>query len=137
MPKAPAASNYGAIGSVIGHEISHTFDTEGQLFDSKGAVRNWWTPADFAHFEASTARLVAQYDTYKPFPDLAINGKQTLGENIADVAGIAAAYDAYHASLGGKPAPDRMVSAASSSSSSPSGRNGRRRPAMPRSASKC
>jgi endothelin-converting enzyme/putative endopeptidase len=104
-PKAPAAANYGAIGSVIGHEISHTFDTEGSSFDSKGAVRNWWTPSDFAHFEAATARLAAQYDTYKPFPDLSVNGKQTLGENIADVAGIAAAYDGYRASLQGKPAP--------------------------------
>jgi endothelin-converting enzyme/putative endopeptidase len=103
-PKAPPAANYGAIGSVIGHEISHTFDTEGSSFDSKGAVRNWWTPSDFAHFEAATARLAAQYDTYKPFPDLSVNGKQTLGENIADVAGIAAAYDGFRASLQGKPA---------------------------------
>ncbi|MGA3212186.1 MAG: M13 family metallopeptidase, partial [Terriglobales bacterium] len=106
-PLAPAASNYGAIGSVIGHEISHTFDTEGSAFDSKGRVRNWWTAADLAHFEAATARLAAQYDTYKPFPDLAVNGKQTLAENIADVAGISAAYDGYRASLAGKPAPDQ------------------------------
>jgi endothelin-converting enzyme/putative endopeptidase len=104
-PQAPAAANYGAIGSVIGHEISHTFDTEGAAFDSKGRVRNWWTPADFAHFEAATAKLAAQYDTYKPFPDISVNGKQTLGENIADVAGISAAYDGYRASLAGKPAP--------------------------------
>ena len=104
-PQAPAAANYGAIGSVIGHEISHTFDTEGSAFDSKGRVRNWWTPADLAHFEASTAKLAAQYDTYKPFPDLSVNGKQTLGENIADVAGISAAYDGYRASLDGKTAP--------------------------------
>jgi putative endopeptidase len=104
-PQAPAAANYGAIGSIIGHEISHTFDTEGSAFDSKGRVRNWWTPADLAHFEASTAKLAAQYDTYKPFPDLSVNGKQTLGENIADVAGLSAAYDGYHASLAGKSAP--------------------------------
>jgi len=104
-PQAPAAANYGAIGSVIGHEISHTFDTEGSAFDSKGRVRNWWTDADLAHFHAATARLATQYDTYKPFPDLAVNGKQTLGEDIADVAGIAAAYDGYLASLGGKTAP--------------------------------
>jgi putative endopeptidase len=103
--EAPAASNYGAIGSIIGHEISHTFDSEGSAFDAQGRVRNWWTPADLAHFEASTATLAAQYDTYKPFPDVAVNGKQTLGENIADVAGISAAYDGYHASLAGKPAP--------------------------------
>jgi endothelin-converting enzyme/putative endopeptidase len=104
-PLAPAAANYGAIGTVIGHEISHTFDTEGSAFDSKGRVRNWWTPEDLKHFEAATAQLAAQYDTYKPFPDLSLNGKQTLGENIADVAGIAAAYDGYKASLSGKTAP--------------------------------
>ena len=68
-------------------------------------MRNWWTPADLAHFEAATAKLAAQYDTYKPFPDLSLNGKQTLAENIADVAGISAAYDGYRASLAGKPAP--------------------------------
>jgi putative endopeptidase len=104
-PEAPDAANYGAIGTVIGHEISHTFDTEGAAFDSKGRVRNWWTPVDLAHFKAATAKLAAQYDTYKPFPDLPVNGKQTLAENIADVAGISAAYDGYHASLGGKTAP--------------------------------
>jgi endothelin-converting enzyme/putative endopeptidase len=107
-PKAPAAVNYGAIGAVIGHEISHTFDSEGSAFDSKGRVRNWWTEADLEHFNAATTKLVAQYDTYKPFPDLAMNGKQTLAENIADVAGIAAAYDGYHLSLGGKPAPEQQ-----------------------------
>jgi putative endopeptidase len=101
-PKAPAAANYGAIGTVIGHEISHTFDTEGSAFDSKGRVRNWWTSADLAHFNAATARLAAQYDTYKPFPDISVNGKQTLGENIADVAGLSAAFDGYRASLKGE-----------------------------------
>jgi putative endopeptidase len=106
-PKAPAAVNYGAIGSVIGHEISHTFDSEGAAFDAKGRVRNWWTEEDLAHFNAATAKLAAQYDAYRPFPDLAINGKQTLAEDIADVAGIAAAYDGYRASLGGKPAPQQ------------------------------
>lgn len=106
-PLAPAAVNYGAIGSIIGHEISHTFDTEGSAFDSKGRVRDWWTPADFAHFKTTTARLVAQYDSYKPFPDLSVNGKQTIGEDIADNGGIAASYDAYRATLDGKPAPVR------------------------------
>ena len=106
-PKAPAAVNYGAIGAVIGHEISHTFDSEGAAFDAQGRVRNWWTESDLEHFNAATGKLAAQYDTYKPFPDLAVNGRQTLGENIADVAGIAAAYDGYRASLGGKPAPER------------------------------
>jgi putative endopeptidase len=107
-PKAPDAVNYGAIGTVIGHEISHTFDSEGSAFDAKGRVRNWWTPADLEHFNAATAKLAAQYDTYKPFPDLSINGKQTLAENIADVAGVAASYDGYHASLGGRPGPEQQ-----------------------------
>ena len=104
-PRAPAAVNYAAIGSSIGHEISHTFDVQGGAFDSTGRVRNWWKPADLVHFNAAAARLAAQYDTYKPFPDLAVNGKQTLDENIADLGGISAAYDAYHASLAGKAAP--------------------------------
>ncbi|MCU1307898.1 MAG: endothelin-converting enzyme [Acidobacteriaceae bacterium] len=103
--EAPAAANYGGIGSVIGHEISHTFDSEGSAFDSKGRVRDWWKPADFEHFKQATAKLAAQYDTYKPFPDLSLNGNQTLAENIADVAGLAAAYDGFKASLSGKPAP--------------------------------
>lgn len=102
---APAAANYGAIGAVIGHEISHTFDSEGSAFDAKGRLRNWWTKDDYAHFNAVAQRLVLQYDSYKPFPDLALNGKQTLAENIADDAGLAAAYDAYKASLHGKTAP--------------------------------
>jgi putative endopeptidase len=104
-PKAPAAVNFGAIGSVIGHEISHTFDSEGAAFDSKGALRNWWTDSDLAHFKQATAMLAAQYDAYHPFPDLALKGEQTLAENIADVAGLLASYDGYHASLNGKDAP--------------------------------
>ncbi|WP_260583832.1 M13 family metallopeptidase [Sphingopyxis sp. PET50] len=103
--KADPAYNYGAIGAVIGHEISHSFDNNGAAFDSTGALRNWWTPADLAKFNAAGAALAAQYDGYKPFPDLALNGKLTLGENIADVAGLQAAYDAYRASLKGKEAP--------------------------------
>ena len=104
-PQAPAAVNYGAIGRVIGHEISHTFDTEGSAFDRTGRVRNWWKPPDLAHFNAAAAKLAAQYDAYKPFPDLAVNGKQTLDENIADLGGISAAYDAYRSSLGGRATP--------------------------------
>jgi endothelin-converting enzyme/putative endopeptidase len=102
---APAATNYGAIGSIIGHEISHTFDTEGSTFDSTGALRNWWTKEDLAHFGIATKKLAAQYDTYKPFPDISVNGEQTLAENIADVAGVSAAYDGYRASLGGQTPP--------------------------------
>ncbi len=104
-PRADAAFNYGAIGSVIGHEISHSFDNNGALFDSTGRLRNWWTPADFARFQQAGARLAAQYDAYEALPGLNVNGKLTLGENISDVAGLAAAYDAYRASLGGKEAP--------------------------------
>jgi endothelin-converting enzyme/putative endopeptidase len=104
-PKAPDAVNYGAIGTVIGHEISHTFDSEGAAFDSQGKVRNWWTDADRKHFDASIEALAQQYDAYAPFPDLHLNGHQTLGENIADLAGITASHDAWLASLDGKPAP--------------------------------
>ena len=103
--KADPAFNYGAIGSVIGHEISHSFDNNGALFDSTGRLRNWWTPADFERFQQAGDALAAQYDQYEALPGLNVNGKLTLGENIADVAGLAAAYDAYRHSLGGKEAP--------------------------------
>ena len=104
-PGAPAADNYGAIGTVIGHEISHTFDSEGSDFDSEGRVRDWWTPGDREHFEKSTGALAAQFDTYEVLPGLHVNGRQTLGEDIADLAGLNAAFDAYHMSLGGQAAP--------------------------------
>ena len=103
--KADPAFNYGAIGAVIGHEISHSFDNNGALFDSAGRLRNWWTPADFERFAQAGRKLAAQYDAYEALPGLHVNGKLTLGENIADVAGLAAAYDAYRRSLGGKSAP--------------------------------
>jgi putative endopeptidase len=104
-PKADAAFNYGAIGAVIGHEISHSFDNNGAAFDASGKMRNWWTDADRKRFDAAGKALADQYDTYEPLPGLHVNGKLTLGENIADVAGLSAAYDAYHASLKGKAAP--------------------------------
>lgn len=104
-PAADAASNYGSIGAVIGHEISHSFDNTGAEFDDQGRLANWWTPADQAHFKAAGQKLVAQYDAYEVLPGLHINGQQTLGENIADVSGLTAAYVAYHKSLGGRPAP--------------------------------
>jgi putative endopeptidase len=104
-PTADAAANYGSIGATIGHEISHSFDNLGADFDSTGKLRNWWTKEDLAHFEAAGAALVAQYNAYEALPGLFLNGKQELGENIADVAGLLAAYEAYHASLGGKEAP--------------------------------
>lgn len=104
-PAADDAINYGAIGAVIGHEISHSFDNNGALFDEHGALRDWWTPQDLARFNAAAAALVAQFDHYQPFADLQVNGALTLGENIADVAGLATAYDAYRLSLHGQPPP--------------------------------
>ena len=104
-PARTDAMNYGAIGAVIGHEVSHSFDNLGAGFDAQARLRNWWTPADFAHFTEATGRLVRQYEAYKPFPDLGVNGKLTLAENIADLAGATAAYDAWRASLHGRPAP--------------------------------
>jgi putative endopeptidase len=104
-PTADAAANYGAIGAVIGHEISHSFDNTGAEFSATGKLENWWSPQDFAHFKAASAQLVAQYDAYEPIPGLHLKGEQELGENIADVAGLSAAYDAYRMSLHGQPAP--------------------------------
>lgn len=104
-PNADAAFNYGAIGATIGHEISHSFDTGGALFDASGAMRNWWTPADFANFQKQADALAKQFDAYEALPGLHLNGKLTINENIADVAGLGAAYEAYKASLGGKAAP--------------------------------
>ena len=104
-PKADPAANYGAIGAIIGHEISHSFDNTGADFDAQGRLVNWWTKGDFAHFQQATAKLAKQYDQYEALPGLHVNGKQTLGEDIADVSGLTAAYRAYHISLDGQPAP--------------------------------
>ena len=104
-PKADAAANYGSIGAVIGHEISHSFDNTGADFDADGRMANWWTPEDEAHFKAAGQKLVAQYSAYEALPGLHLNGQQTLGENIADVSGLTISWLAYHKSLGGKPAP--------------------------------
>jgi putative endopeptidase len=99
------AVNYGAIGVVIGHELSHQFDDQGAKYDETGALNNWWTPEDLRRFQAATDALAKQYDAYEPLPGLHINGRLTLGENIADLAGLLVARDAYLASLGGRPAP--------------------------------
>ena len=104
-PKADDAVNYGAIGAVIGHEISHGFDDQGSKYDGKGVFQDWWTRQDRTNFNAKTAALVKQYDSYEPLPGLHVIGKNTLGENIADNAGLAIALKAYHISLNGKPAP--------------------------------
>lgn len=104
-PAADPAVNYGGIGAVIGHEISHGFDDQGRKIDASGALRDWWAPEDSAHYEAEAAKLVGQVDAYEILPGVRLNGRQTLGENIADLAGLLVALDAYHASLGSKSAP--------------------------------
>ncbi|MHA6723708.1 M13 family metallopeptidase [Sphingomonas sp. RS2018] len=104
-PKADPAVNYGGIGAVIGHEISHHFDDQGSKYDITGKLTQWWTPADVAAFKQRTDALVAQYDAYEPLPGFHVKGGLTLGENTADLAGLAAAYDAYRLSLNGRPAP--------------------------------
>lgn len=104
-PNADPAVNYGAIGGVIGHEVVHGFDDTGALFDVKGDLKNWWTDADMAQFKARGKALADQYSAYEPLPGLHLNGEQVLGENIADLAGLAVAYDAYRMSLDGKEPP--------------------------------
>jgi len=102
---ADDAVNYGGIGSVIGHEISHGFDDQGSQFDELGNMRNWWTAQDHKRFKAKTQALVAQYNAYEPIAGYHVNGELTLGENIADNSGLSIAYKAYQISLAGKPAP--------------------------------
>lgn len=104
---ADQVENYGAIGAIIGHEISHSFDNMGSEFDAYGKMTKWWTPEDFEHFTESGNRLAAQFDAYEPLPGVHVNGKLTLGENIADVAGLSAAYDAYRVAYNGKEAPSK------------------------------
>jgi putative endopeptidase len=104
-PHADLAVNYGAIGAIIGHEISHGFDDQGRLFDARGALADWWTADDAAKYQQRTAALVAQYSAYEVLPALKLNGELTLGENIADNAGIVIAYEAFHTALAGEPAP--------------------------------
>ena len=104
-PAADDAVNYGAIGAVIGHEISHGFDDQGRRSDGDGNLRDWWTPQDATAFESRADRLVEQYGEYEPLDGMRINGRLTLGENIGDLSGLAVAYDAYRHSLGGRPAP--------------------------------
>ena len=104
-PTADDAVNYGAIGAVIGHEITHGFDDQGSRSDAEGNLKNWWTAEDRAQFTAKTDKLVKQYDACVAVDDLHVNGKLTLGENIADLGGVTIAYAAYQKSLDGKPAP--------------------------------
>jgi endothelin-converting enzyme len=102
---ADDAVNYGAIGAVIGHEISHGFDDQGRQYDGDGNLNNWWTDDDDKEFRARTAMLVKQYSAFSPMPGQFVNGELTLGENIADVSGIAMAFRAYKLSLNGHQAP--------------------------------
>jgi predicted metalloendopeptidase len=104
-PNADDAVNYGGIGAVIGHEISHGFDDQGSKYDGDGNLISWWTDEDRKNFDARTAALGAQFDSYEPLPGLHVNGKLTMGENIGDLSGLSIALKAYHISLGGKPAP--------------------------------
>ena len=104
-PRADPAINYGAIGGVIGHEMTHGFDDSGRKFDSHGRLHDWWTPEDAARFEAKAKALSAQYSAVEPLPGLHIKGELTLGENIADLGGLTLGLAAYHASLHGRPAP--------------------------------
>ncbi len=105
-PAADMAVNYGGIGAVIGHEITHGFDDEGRHFDGTGALADWWGADDDAKFVVQTKILGAQYSAFEPLPGVHVKGDQTMGENIADLGGLLLALDAYHASLGGKPAPE-------------------------------
>ncbi len=103
-PNADDAVNYGSIGATVGHEMSHAFDDQGSKYDAAGRLRNWWTAADRRDFDARTRELARQYDHYVAMPGLNVNGKLTLGENIADLAGLVIARKAYHLALGDKPA---------------------------------
>ena len=103
--KADPAVNYGGIGAVIGHEVSHHFDDQGAKYDATGKLADWWTESDVKAFEAAGKKLIAQYDAYKIFPDASVKGEFTLGENIGDLAGLTIAFDAYRTSLNGKELP--------------------------------
>jgi putative endopeptidase len=103
--KADDAANYGGIGAIIGHEISHGFDDEGGRYDADGNLRDWFTKEDHDKFAAKTRALIDQYNAYEPVPGYHVNGQLTLGENIADNSGLAIAYEAYHLSLKGRTAP--------------------------------
>lgn len=106
QPAADDAVNYGAIGAIIGHEISHAFDDRGAQFDGAGNLRNWWTEADLAEFRQRAAALTDQYSRYEVIPGYFVNGAQTVGENIADTLGLEIAAKAYRRSLAGNPAPE-------------------------------
>jgi putative endopeptidase len=107
-PQADDAANYGAIGAVIGHELTHGFDDEGRKYDAAGNLKDWWTAEDGKEFEARTQRLVDQYSSYIVEDTLHANGKFTLGENLGDLGGVIVAHEAWKLSLKGKPAPESI-----------------------------
>jgi putative endopeptidase len=101
-PSASDAANYGAIGAIVGHELSHFIDTLGAEYEADGRMRRWWTAEDLSRFQAASEALVHQFAAYQPFSDLAIDGKLTLTENIADLGGLTAAFDAHRRKLGSR-----------------------------------
>ena len=102
-PEGDSAANYGSAGAAMAHEISHSFDELGNIYDAQGRLGDWWTAEDRARYRDAGAKLTAQFDAYCPFADLCVNGKQVLTENIADLSGLLVAHDAYILSLRGKP----------------------------------
>jgi len=124
-PAADDAVNYGGIGVVIGHEITHGFDDRGRLYDADGNMADWWTEADAAQFKARAQKLVDEFNTFEALPGLHVNGELTLSENIADLGGLAVAYDALQLSLASQPpAPKIDGLRPSSASSSPTASSG-------------
>ncbi len=101
-PAASDAASYGAIGAIVGHEASHFIDPLGAEYEADGRVKRWWTSEDSAGFQGAADGLVRQFSEYHPFPDLGVNGKLTLSENVADLGGLSAAFDAYRHSLGAR-----------------------------------
>ena len=116
---ASDAANYGAIGAIVGHEVSHFVDTLGADYEADGRRRRWWTDDDMARYQAATEPLVRQFSGYRPFPDVAIDGKLALTENVADLGGLVAAFDAYrlHARRPRRTTRNTCVSRTGSSSS--------------------
>src|SRR5262249_29529942 len=106
-PDGDAASNYGSAGAAMAHEITHSFDELGDIYDAQGRLGDWWTAGDRANYHASASKLAAQFDAYCPLADLCLNGKQVLSEGIADLAGLEVAHDAYI--LSSKNEPDKVI----------------------------
>jgi putative endopeptidase len=104
-PEADPAVNFGGIGALIGHELTHAFDDDGRKYNGAGVLSNWWTDEDVREFNARAELLGRQYSAFRPFPDAPVNGELTMGENIADIGGALIALDAYHLSIAGRPAP--------------------------------